>query len=236
MQNNISVIIPAFNAEKTLPETLDSILAQTRKADEVIVVNDGSTDGTEKVASQHPLAPAVISTVNRGAAAAINEGIHHSHGELLAFVDADDLWEANKLELQENRYNEKPAVDIVLTYMESFVCSSVPESSSRNLVFKSGPQPGYLLGTMLCHRNVFNRLGSMDVSLKTGYFIEWFDRAKTAGVSFCMLPDVLMKRRIRPGTLSQRSANQNNLSNDFVEIARRSILRKRGVLDEPVKS
>jgi len=234
VQNNISVIIPAFNAEKTLSETLDSILAQTRKADEVIIVNDGSTDDTEKVASRHPLAPVIISTVNRGASAAINEGIHHSHGELLAFVDADDLWEANKLEFQENRFDEKPEVEVVLTHMEPFICSSVPQSSSRNLVFKSGPQPGYLVGTMLCHRDVFNRLGSLDVSLKTGYFIEWFDRAKTAGVSFYMLPDVLMKRRIRPGTLSQRTVNQNTLSNDFVEIARRSIIRKRGLNDGTV--
>lgn len=236
MHNRISVIIPAFNAETTLSETLDSIQDQARNADEVIVVNDGSTDDTQTVASRHPLTPLVITTGNRGAAAAINEGIHRSQGELLAFIDADDIWEPDKLALQEKSFKENPDVEIVFTHMEPFICSSVPRSSSRSLVFKSGPQPGYLIGTMLCHRNVFERLGNLDASLKTGYFIEWFDRVKMAGVSFSMIPHVLMRRRIRPGTLSQRSATQDRLASDFIEIARRSILRKRGLNDEAIES
>lgn len=227
MALSISVIIPAFNAGDTLEETLDSVHAQSRNADEVIVINDGSDDDTQEIATKHQLDPVVINTARQGASAAINEGIKQSNGELLAFVDADDLWMRNKLELQECKLYKTPGTGLILTYMEAFICSSMAPATAQKLHFKNGPQPGFLLGTMLCHRHVFENYGDMDATLKTGYFIDWFDRIKTAGVGFHILPDVLMRRRIRSGTLSLRTPLQNGLSADFVEIARRSIVRKR---------
>lgn len=228
MALSISVIIPAFNAGDTLEETLDSVHAQSRHADEVVVINDGSIDNTQEIAMKHPLEPVVIKTKRCGAAAAINEGIKKSNGKLLAFVDADDLWVRNKIELQENKLYEISESGFNLTYMEAFICSTVIPSTVQKLYFKKGPQPGFLLGTLLCHRHLFEQHGYMDDTLKTGYFIDWFDRIKTAGVDFHILPEVLMRRRIRSGTLSQRTSLQNGLSADFVEIARRSIIRKRG--------
>ncbi|MCS6813258.1 MAG: glycosyltransferase [Cyanobacteria bacterium] len=97
----VSVVIPAYNAEKCLAETLTSVLAQTYEHLEVLVVNDGSTDGTADLASQIMLRDRrlkVITQSNAGAAAARNTGIRHAQGEYIAPIDADDLWHPQAIE------------------------------------------------------------------------------------------------------------------------------------------
>ncbi len=94
----ISVVIPAFNAERFLPRSLASVFAQTLPPHEVIVVDDGSTDGTGEVAAA--LGARVIRQENRGLAAARNTGIQDASGEWIALLDADDSWEPEKLARQ----------------------------------------------------------------------------------------------------------------------------------------
>src|SRR5947207_1362709 len=102
----LSVIIPSYKSAETLPAAIESILAQTRPANEIIVVDDGSpadANGIERTADA--CAPyfrhiRLIRQKNAGASAARNTGIARSHGDLLAFLDADDVWEPEKLELQ----------------------------------------------------------------------------------------------------------------------------------------
>ena len=88
----ISVVIPAYNASSLLRETLDSISNQVRCPDEVIVVDDGSVDDTNEIASGHPAVTRVIRRANGGIAAARNDGIEAATGDLLFLLDADDLW------------------------------------------------------------------------------------------------------------------------------------------------
>ena len=102
----VSVVVPAFNAERWLGETIASILAQDHRALEVIVVDDGSTDATAAVAAQHAERDARVRIVrqpNRGLGAARNCGLAHAQGEYVAFLDADDLWSTEKLRLQLER-------------------------------------------------------------------------------------------------------------------------------------
>jgi glycosyltransferase involved in cell wall biosynthesis len=94
----ISVVIPAYNAERFLPRCLKSVFAQTLKPDEVIVVDDGSTDNTAALAVQ--LGAIVISQSNSGIAATRNIGIQKASCEWIALLDADDLWAPEKLERQ----------------------------------------------------------------------------------------------------------------------------------------
>lgn len=99
----MSVIVPAFNAERYISETLDSVLAQTHRAYEILVIDDGSTDGTPKILNQYLERTdrlRVLSQSNRGSAAARNLGVAHARGEWLAFLDSDDIWLPTKLELQ----------------------------------------------------------------------------------------------------------------------------------------
>ena len=97
----ISVVIPAYNASAFLPRCLESVFAQTLKPDEVIVVDDGSTDNTGSVAAE--LGAKVVLQENSGPSAARNTGIQNAAGEWIALLDADDLWAPEKLELQAAR-------------------------------------------------------------------------------------------------------------------------------------
>lgn len=116
----VSVIIPAYNAMQFLPDAVDSVLQQTFRDYEVILINDGSTDGIESWAAQvtDPRAR-LISQVNQGLASARNTGLSDAQGEYIAFLDADDLWEATKLEKQVQILDRYPDVGLVYTWVGS---------------------------------------------------------------------------------------------------------------------
>ena len=101
MDELISVIIPCYNSEKCIKKCLDSVLAQTYRNIEVIVVDDGSTDNTAAMLDEYALADRrvrLLSQPNAGAGAAINKAIGLARGELMAFVDHDDWLEPSMYE------------------------------------------------------------------------------------------------------------------------------------------
>ena len=109
----VSVILPAFNAERFIAEAIQSVLAQTYEPIETIIVDDGSTDGTTKVAGEFGEKVRVISQKNSGAGAARNRGIREARGEYIAFLDADDLWFSDKLKRQISLLEEHEDVCLV---------------------------------------------------------------------------------------------------------------------------
>ncbi|GAB4167771.1 MAG: glycosyltransferase [Calditrichia bacterium] len=96
----ISCIIPCFNSEAYIEETLQSVFDQTYKHFEVIVVNDGSTDNTPEILNKYRGKITILNQENKGVGAARNNGVKHSKGDWIAFLDADDLWHKKKLERQ----------------------------------------------------------------------------------------------------------------------------------------
>ena len=110
----VSVVIPVFNGEAFLREAVQSVLAQKYSPIEIIIVDDGSTDGTATVARSLPETVRYLHQTNKGPAAARNRGIEHAQGSLIAFADADDLWPADKLELQLPYLINDPAIEIVM--------------------------------------------------------------------------------------------------------------------------
>ena len=97
---SISVVIPAYNADKTIVRAIDSVLAQTRRADEVIVVDDGSTDETARRIKRYGSQVRCIYQENAGPSVARNKGIEAANSEWIAFLDADDEWLPEKIGLQ----------------------------------------------------------------------------------------------------------------------------------------
>ena len=136
---SISVVIPAWNAEETLARALESVLAQTRPPDEIIVVDDASTDGTVRLAKSY--ADQGVSFLSlrerRGAAAARNTGIRGAKGRWIAFLDADDEWLPTKLEKQAAAISANPK------HRSSFVPrrNSRPTGSRWVIPFAAGLSP-----------------------------------------------------------------------------------------------
>jgi len=109
-QQSISVVIPAYNAAKFLPRAIDSVLAQTRKAHEIIVVDDGSSDNTPEIAARYAGSVRFIRQANAGASVARNTGIEAATGDWIAFLDADDEWLPTKLEMQTSLLERNPCL------------------------------------------------------------------------------------------------------------------------------
>ena len=107
----VSVIIPSYNCEPFLAEAIESVFAQTYRPKEVIVVDDGSTDQTAAIARSYKEVQ-YIYQANQGPAIARNNGIATARGDFIAFIDHDDMWLPNKLEVQIEYLLEHPYVGL----------------------------------------------------------------------------------------------------------------------------
>jgi glycosyltransferase involved in cell wall biosynthesis len=115
----ISVVMPAYNAARYIDRALDSILCQSFPADEIIVVDDGSHDGTSEMVERLVPSVTLVRQANGGPSMARNAGIAVASGELIAFLDADDWWADNKLELQVASFQD--STDIILSYTGMYI-------------------------------------------------------------------------------------------------------------------
>ena len=127
----VSVIIPTYNSACYLAESLDSVLHQSFRNFEIIVVDDGSTDNTEEVLRPYKDSIRYIKKENGGPSSARNLGIREARGALVAFQDADDLWLVDKLALQVEHFRRHPEVGVVFTGSLRFNAAGVLDSNIR---------------------------------------------------------------------------------------------------------
>jgi len=221
----VSVIIPVYNAGKYLGEALESILMQSVKPAEIIVVDDGSTDNSLEVAQQFGKKITILRhAVNKGCGAARNSGIKAAVGPYLAFLDADDLWVEGKLEKQMNFLQNNPDIDMVLGNVEQFISPELTAENQRRLKEELKKMPGYVTGTMLLRKQVFDQVGMFNEKLELGEFIDWFARAKDMGLKYFMFDEIMLKRRIH--TTNMGITKKQHL-NDYTAILRAALARKR---------
>ena len=175
----ISVVIPAYNAGKYIGRTIDSVLAQTRLADEIIVVDDGSTDNTAEVIRRYGEKVKYIHQANAGASAARNTGIKAACGEWIAFLDGDDEWVSQKLRLQVEHLERNPELVWTSANFYSCLCSenrrapAAEPGKAKKLLGGKEYFDDYLgadaakaakwTGTMLIKKEVFEQAGMFRV-------------------------------------------------------------------------
>lgn len=218
----ISVVIPARDAGRYLGEALDSVLGQTLPADEVVVVDDGSTDGTAEVAESYGDPVRCLRRQGRGIAAAVNAGIEASRGEVLAFLDADDLWLERKLELQRAALEETGA-DIALCNVEQFISPDLTPTERAELRPPPDGIAGFTRGAMMISRRDFERVGPFPLGWIVVEFIDWYGRAHDAGLTHTVVPEVLMRRRIHTTNTGRR----NKRARDEYATAMRMVIERR---------
>lgn len=193
----LSVIIPVYNGAEFLADALTSVYAQAYTPIEIIVVDDGSADNTAAVVQMCGPDIRYLYQSNQGPAAARNAGLALAQGELIAFLDADDLWPPHKLTLQVTALLANEKVQVVWGHTQ--ICTyGETVAPCRTLA----PQRAPLLGSLLCRRSVFTQVGLFDPALWLGEDIDWLRRLVAAGVVVQSSPDLALLYRMRPGSLT----------------------------------
>jgi glycosyltransferase involved in cell wall biosynthesis len=223
---NVSVVIPAFDAAAYLGQAIESVLAQTLVPSEVIVVDDGSEDRTAAIAESVGEPVTCVRQARAGAAAARNRGVQLAAGEQLAFLDADDLWLADKLSLQVVALCEAPEVDLVFGHTEHFHSPELTSSEKARIKRPSGRTPGICPGAMLIRREAFDRVGGFATRLGIGEFVDWYARAMDSGLRTLVLPEAVMYRRLHPANTASGTPGSHS---DYVRVLRTVLDRRRGV-------
>lgn len=207
----VSVVIAAYNAEAYIAEAIESVLDQTIRPDEVIVVDDGSRDGTRDVLDRFNDRIVALTQSNSGQAAAVNKGLAIARGELIGFCDADDLWTKHKLETQLALLQRDGDVDAVFGKVQQFVSPDVPAEQRARLAPAVEIMPGELKQCMLIRRTALDRVGPFDETLPATFFIAWLGRAKQGGLRSAHVDDVVVRRRLHLGNGGRTNTDAQNL-------------------------
>jgi len=227
----VSIILPTFNRADLLPRAINSVLAQTYPDWELLIWNDGSKDNTEKVIKSYKdYRIRLFSLDNHGKSYALNRAIKHSKGELIAFLDDDDQWTPQKLELQVQALENYPGVEMFFGNFENLNLSSgkrgagfqqnqaglkqlkvtISQTDRLNLI-----QDGFLKGiarenfiafdTVLIQKNTIEKLGTFNENLRNGEDFEYWWRLGLAGCSVAYMNEVILTRVKYPDSLSSHS-------------------------------
>ncbi|MGZ5528327.1 MAG: glycosyltransferase family 2 protein [Limisphaerales bacterium] len=223
MNQTISVVIPVYNGEKFVTRAINSVFQQTRAVDEIIVVNDGSTDRTLQELESFGDRINVISTPNFGASSARNTGLAASTGSLIAFLDADDEWYPEKIQRQLEFWSRYPHAGICCCDYILYHCDAGELGPQFSVIaafqggsaeeWMSDPLKALVRGnfvgttsTVLMKRDLINEVGLFNTHYKQAEDYDlWIRCALTT--EFAILPQVLL----------QKFSHDRNLTSDYLE-------------------
>jgi glycosyltransferase involved in cell wall biosynthesis len=199
----VSVILPVYNGERYVRAALESVFAQTYRPLEVIVVDDGSTDGTPAAVRAFPDAR-YVRQPNRGPAAARNAALGLARGELVAFMDHDDLWTPDKLGVQVAHLAQHPSLAGVVAHFRHFLSDDVGEMPRLPEARFRGDRVGWCTPTLVVRRAVFDQVGLFDQTYRIGHDTDWFFRARERGFPLGVVRDCLVLKRTHNSNLTRR--------------------------------
>ena len=220
---SVSYIVPVYNGEAYLAEALDSILAQTLPALEILVVDDGSSDGTSAVARRYGNQITYLRQPHAGQSVARNHGVRVARGDLVAFLDADDLAHPAKLALQAARFGAHPGLDLCQGLISHFWSPEMPVERRRAVRSLPRARPGHI-DTWLVRRTLFQRIGGFDPDMGFGETVEWYWRAREAGAHIELLPEVVASRRVHENNMTR--GNREEQIDGLFAVLRTAMERK----------
>lgn len=189
MDPKISIVIPFFNAEKTLSRAVESIVNQDEVDWELILVNDGSQDGSQKVAQTYlgDHRVKLLIQENKGVSPARNFGASKAEGDWLIFLDADDYFELNSLHIISNQIVRKVGQSYLI-----FGLNRIKKDSKIVQIPKEGKYFSKLAGTFVIRKSVFMKISGYDVRLKFSENTELFHRVQLEGYVGKSIPEVIL--------------------------------------------
>lgn len=219
----IDVIIPCFNAKKYLLEAVESIKRQTMPVNKIIIVDDGSTDGSYEF-SCNIKGVSCFKQKNSGAGTARNLGLLNSDAEYIYFLDADDIAEPYAIEklfmaLKENDVSAAFGKSIEFISKEL----SIQEKASKKIFDE--PRLGILPGCTLIKKSAFDEIGYFDESLRTGETVAWLAKFRDSGLKSVNIDDIVLKRRIH--MTNTGILNKEQEKKDYLTIIRQRMQQRK---------
>lgn len=211
----ISVIIPVYNGERTIEQTVKSVLNQTFPDFELIVINDGSADSTLDILARfHDPRIKVFSFPNSGLSASRNRGIDHASGEFVSFIDADDLWTSDKLEAQLKSLRENPEATVSYSWTDFIDDSGNKLGFGIHQTINGYVFPNLLTfffigsgSNALIRKKVFDDVGRFDETLTSAEDLDMFLRLATR-YQFSAVPVPQILYRITDNSMSRNVIRQ----------------------------
>lgn len=221
----VSIIVPVYNGDSYISETLDSILGQNYAPIEIIVVNDGSTDQSGEIIQSYKNIKYFYQE-NIGVPFARNRGIIESNGEFIAFSDQDDIWEPGKLTYQVNYLLDKPLCEYVISKRKIFMEPGIEPPYWLKKELLDSENIDYSPSSLLARTSLFQKIGFFNTELKNASDVDWFFRAKNAGIQKGIIDKVLYLKRIHRDNQSNRV---QALHKEYLQIIRQSIQNNKEV-------
>ncbi len=222
-QSTVSIVVPIWNSRLFMFDAIESLLAQSHRPLEIVVVDDGSIDGGGELAEAIGPPVVVYRQAHAGIGPARNTGIDYSRGTYIGFLDADDRSPPSRLALQVAALEQDAKADLVVGQ----VCE-VPQTLWDRTV--RGPRadaaemaPAYLPGGVLARREVFARVGPFRTDIQVGDFVDWYIRANELGVRTHVLDELVLWRRAHDSNFTRRREHFT----DYVRVLHSSLARRR---------
>ncbi|MCW5889820.1 MAG: glycosyltransferase family 2 protein [bacterium] len=198
----VAVVMPIYNGGTYLAEALASLRAQTLLPDEIVVVDDGSTDGSGALAAARAPQARLVRQENAGVAAALARGVRETTAEIVTFLEADDVWLPEKLAREAARFAAEPDVAWTLCHTQIFLDAGCERPSWLRPALLDGPSLVAFVSALAIRRTVFARVGDFDATYRYGQDTEWMMRAQAAGMRRAILPEVSVRRRIHASNMT----------------------------------
>ena len=210
----VTVVVAAFDGEAFLRQALESVFAQDFESFEVVFVDDGSEDRTGEIAQAFPVR--YVRQENQGLPAARNAGLALARGDLVAFLDDDDLLPPTKLSAQARYLDEHPERGCVLGRQEWIVEEGVePPPLARDPIF--GELGGIQLVTAMIRRRVLDELGGFDASYRYAEDRDLFIRMREHGVEIAVLPEVVLHKRLHGSNMTMNRPDKHPMLRSLKE-------------------
>jgi glycosyltransferase involved in cell wall biosynthesis len=222
----VSVLIPVYNGQSYLGEAIESVLAQSYRPIEIIVVDDGSDDASGEVARAYGEAVRYDRQPRRGNGAARNRAVALASGDLLTVLAADDRLVPGALERLAGRLEGDPSLQAVYGHVREFIS---PDVDAEALARLRPPIPriaGRLPTNMLMRRNAFARVGQFATDLRVGVTVDWSARAEELGMATALLDDVLFERRLHA---SNNGIREQEHRSHYLHVVKAALDRRRAL-------
>jgi len=220
----VSVMIPVFNCARYLGEAIESVRDQAYRPIELIVVDDGSDDGSGDVARRYAPFVRYVYQPRAGIGAARNYALGLARGSLFSFFDADDRFTPGRLERQVETLDVEPELDAVFGHLREFVSPDLDEPHKALLRRPIERAPCYIEAAMVIRRDAFYKVGLFSTTLRVGTGIEWYTRLAERGLKTAMLPHIVLERRLHAQNTSIR---EHDAITQYCEVLKASLDRRR---------